>query len=291
MAGDNSFLSTDERILLSTLRAQLIRCSVLTLPNEEQERLAPAGRALRTPHVDIDCTLTSDEEQGRPCRSGSTLARSRPRVGSRTTPASPSSRSRRRRGWRRRLDLDSRVRARPCAEGSRDCCWAWRRTGAWAWAWRRRCAARVVSDSEGDSNGDDECNSDASEGYVPAKMSRLAVQCTHARNASCSSSSGRTTPSPSRSRGTRDNLLGYTDVVDAFVGAWKAEGKIWPPPSTRGRSGTCGMPRRRDSRTRRPPGGRPRLLARAVHNRGQPPASHACFEVRARCRRLPFNLL
>jgi hypothetical protein len=63
MADEKSFLSTDERVLLSTLRAQLIRCSVLTLPNEEQERLAPAGRAVCTPHVDIDCTLTSDEEQ------------------------------------------------------------------------------------------------------------------------------------------------------------------------------------------------------------------------------------
>jgi hypothetical protein len=63
MADDKSFLLTDERILLSALRAQLIRCCVLTLPNEEQERLAPAGRAVRTPHVDIVCTLTSDEEQ------------------------------------------------------------------------------------------------------------------------------------------------------------------------------------------------------------------------------------
>jgi hypothetical protein len=31
-------------------------------------------------------------------------------------------------------------------------------------------------------------------------------------------------------------------------------------------------------------------LRRTIHNRGQPPASHAGFEVHARCRRLPFNL-
>jgi hypothetical protein len=42
----------------------------------------------------------------------------------------------------------------------------------------------------------------------------------------------RTTPSPSRLGGSRANLLGYTDLVGAFVNARKAEGKFLPPPST-----------------------------------------------------------
>jgi hypothetical protein len=135
------------------------------------KRLGPAGRAVRTPHVDIDCMLTSDREQA-PAVPKRKHARKITAARWLTHDASLTEFKEKEAARVAQEALRGQPRARAPARASGLATAVGRGGGQRRGRGRGSgaAAARVVSDSAGDSDGDNECNYDASEEYAPAKI-------------------------------------------------------------------------------------------------------------------------